>query len=290
MALVKGICKNFGECDLADNKEVQEVDKTNFVCEECGKPLHPVDGGGGSTTVIDPWWKKKAIIIPAMVLGIAAIGVGSYLLTKTDKGGTPNIELTLNHTSKMLNVGENDTLIATVTPEGTQATIAWKASKDCTVEVQDGIVKAVKGGSGKVRVQAIVGKDTLSAICKYTVETIEDIVPPKDSVENIGEKTDTKETTKTDEKKTGNGGDTRGRYHGTLSLSAGTYSGDILNGKPDGAGVLTYKGHQKAGRNIKTGEDVYAESGERVDGIWNNGYLSSGTLFKKDGNAIKIKY
>ena len=45
MALVKGVCKNFGECDLADNKEVQEVDKTNFVCEECGKPLHPIDGG-----------------------------------------------------------------------------------------------------------------------------------------------------------------------------------------------------------------------------------------------------
>lgn len=43
MALVKGICKNFGECDLADSKETQEVDKTNFVCEECGKPLHPLD-------------------------------------------------------------------------------------------------------------------------------------------------------------------------------------------------------------------------------------------------------
>jgi hypothetical protein len=35
---------------------------------------------------------------------------------------------------------------------------------------------------------------------------------------------------------------------------------------------------------------VYAEAGESVDGVWSNGYLTSGTLQKKDGNVIKIKY
>ena len=181
MALIKGICKNYGECDLADNKEIQEVDKTNFVCEECGKPLHPVEGGSKPSGKIGkgPNWKLIGLIGGV----VAVIGIGTYFLWPKEKPQEnepkEKPQLSLNHLEKALKVGEADTLKATVSPEGTQATIVWKASKDGTVEVQDGIVKAVKGGSGKVRVQAIVGKDTLSAICKYTVDVVEDSIPPK---------------------------------------------------------------------------------------------------------------
>lgn len=58
----------------------------------------------------------------------------------------------------------------------------------------------------------------------------------------------------------------------------------------DGIGVLTYKQKHVAGRDLKNGEQVCAEPGERVDGVWNNGYLSSGTLFRNNGETIKIKY
>lgn len=91
MALVKGICKNFGECDLADNKEIQEVDKTNFVCEECGKPLHPVDGdggGGGKTPGGGPNMKLIAIIAAALVV-LGGAGFGIYSLFGDSKTEEP---------------------------------------------------------------------------------------------------------------------------------------------------------------------------------------------------------
>ena len=43
MAKVKGICRNYDNCDKAAEKEIQEVEKTNFVCEECGKPLYSIE-------------------------------------------------------------------------------------------------------------------------------------------------------------------------------------------------------------------------------------------------------
>lgn len=161
-----------------------------------------------------------------------------------------------------LKVGGSKQLSYIVDPQENDENISWSSSDTNVVSVvsETGLIEAQKEGTATIT--ATSDKSMKQASVKITVTKKNTGVEPP-----------------------------RGRYHGTLSLGYGNYSGDILNGKPDGAGVLTYKGkgHQKAGRNFKTGEDVYAESGERVDGTWNNGYLSSGTLFKRDGNAIKIK-
>lgn len=160
-------CLNIGNCDNANKDKIFEIaegEKTE--CPVCHKDDMLVEVKGPN--------KKLIGIIVGAMLGIAAIGGAIYAFTRGEDGkGKGKLELTLNHSEKTLKVGDSDTIIATVTPEGTQATFTWKASKDGTIEVQDGIVKAVKGGSGKVRVQAIVGKETLSAICKYTVEPTE---------------------------------------------------------------------------------------------------------------------
>lgn len=358
MALVKGICKNFGECDLADNKEIQEAEKSNFVCEECGKPLHAIDGGGRKNGGGGKGPNGKLIaLIAGAVAAVGAIGGGIYALTGNKKAKEPAATITLNHVSKTLCVGESDTLTATVMPEGTQAIFEIKAQKNSAVVVENGIVKAVTEGNGKVLVMAIVGKDTLTALCDYAVtaavnpgpdtqaevpkltlnhktktmkvgetdtiavtftpngkqpqyvwtvsddkclEVKDGIVKAKKSgkaevyVQAILDNTVTADTciyTIEEAKKTGQGGGNSGaRGRGRINLSYATFDGDILNGKPDGAGIMTYKSSQKAGRDFTTGEDVYAEKGERVDGVWTNGFLSSGTLYKKDGNTIKIKY
>lgn len=75
MAIKKGICKNFGECDLADDKVVQEAESTNFVCSnpECGKPLHEINDVKKVKRVNK---KLIGIIAAAVVLiGGAAAGI-----------------------------------------------------------------------------------------------------------------------------------------------------------------------------------------------------------------------
>lgn len=75
MAKIKGICKNIdGDCSLAFNKTVQEAEKDDFVCSECGAPLKEVTAApaksGGSSNKLIP------IIIGAVVAIGAVVGCG----------------------------------------------------------------------------------------------------------------------------------------------------------------------------------------------------------------------
>ena len=74
------------------------------------------------------------------------------------------------------------------------------------------------------------------------------------------------------------------RYKGTLDLGYGKYAGDIVDGQPDGAGVLTYTKQQK----VVSTKDVVAEPGERIEGVFENGKPTFVTLYKKDGNTVKV--
>ena len=64
MAIKKGICKNFENCILADNQEIQEVDSSEFRCTECGKPLFEPDSKPPKHF---PKWAKILIAIIAFV-------------------------------------------------------------------------------------------------------------------------------------------------------------------------------------------------------------------------------
>ena len=41
MTKMKGICRNTDSCIKARNRDIQEVDDSNFNCEECGIPMEP---------------------------------------------------------------------------------------------------------------------------------------------------------------------------------------------------------------------------------------------------------
>ena len=91
MAKKKGICRNFDNCDLADNHEIQEVESTEFFCEECGKPLYEVTsgkGGGG---------KKKLKTLPMIIGGVVVLlAIGAAVIF----GGGKKSSKTLDSTEK----------------------------------------------------------------------------------------------------------------------------------------------------------------------------------------------
>ena len=81
MAKIKGVCHNYEGCDMASEKVVQEVEKSNFVCQECGKPLYPVKQPP------QPWWKKhqRELTLGAGVLIISGGITGGILAFGGDK-------------------------------------------------------------------------------------------------------------------------------------------------------------------------------------------------------------
>ncbi|MGN1241261.1 MAG: hypothetical protein ACI4T7_02125 [Alloprevotella sp.] len=81
MAKIKGVCHNYEGCDMASEKVVQEVEKSNFVCQECGKPLYAVKQQP------QPWWKKhqRELTLGAGVLIIGGGITGGILAFSGDK-------------------------------------------------------------------------------------------------------------------------------------------------------------------------------------------------------------
>lgn len=154
MALQKGICKNFGECDLADSKEVQEVEKSNFVCEECGKPLFPLEGTKTTTTTTGGNSDKIKLIaiIAAILVVLAGAGYGIWsALSGTDE---PK-EIEVNQHEKTLN--EGDTFQLEVMSLGDlkgKVQLEWSVTdgEDCISVDENGLVTAKREGRGTVNV------------------------------------------------------------------------------------------------------------------------------------------
>ena len=73
MAKIKGVCHNYDGCDKAAEKIVQEAEKSNFVCEECGKLLYPIKKGP------KPAGDGKRIATLIAIFGGAALVIGGIV-------------------------------------------------------------------------------------------------------------------------------------------------------------------------------------------------------------------
>ena len=295
MALIKGICKNFGECDHADNKEVQEVDKMNFVCEECGKPLFPVEGktsksgNKGGTNV-----KLIGIVIAAILL-LGGIGFGVYTLIDKLGGDKKPMAIKLENSKQQMKVGETMVLTPKVEPEGAKATFNFKpskSSKDLVKVTADGELTALKKGEAVIHIKCEENPD-ISKICKIMI--IEDTVKidstaqKKDPAVNqpVDKKEQKVESRKTEQKpqqvttplKTQDG-------YGTKNLGYGVYEGKIENGKPSGmGGQIRFTRSHTIDLKKASGETVEVYPGDVMVNVkMKDGRLIQGQLKRTDGS------
>lgn len=265
MAIKKGICKNYGECDIADTKPpvIQEADSTNFVCEECKMPLTEYKESTG------PNGGNKLKIILASIAGLAVVGGGgAYFLSSGDTTPQPE-QITLTKSASELNVGQADTLQAMVTPNEATAQLEWTSSDSSIVSVEDGVVKALTEGKAQVSVQ-VAGAEGLTDVCTYTVtNTVTNTVTQKEK--------------DPDERTDGKGRDIPST---DVNLGYASYQGDTKNGKPHGNGTLMFKS-----RHLIPGtKNSYAEAGEQVIGAFRDGEINMGTLYQKNGNRVVVKH
>lgn len=73
--------------------------------------------------------------------------------------------------------------------------------------------------------------------------------------------------------------------YGTVSLGYGTYTGDLKNGKPHGRGTIVYRKTHR----IVDSKDFYANPGDRYEGDFRDGRISSMGTWYHDGNQTAVK-
>lgn len=209
MAKIKGVCHNYEGCDMASEKVVQEVEKSNFVCQECGKPLYPVK------QQTQPWWKKhqRELTLGAGVLIIGGGITGGILAFSGDKE-EPAKE-----------------------PAKVDTTQVDTTKKD-SVGVPSPVGGPKEGGSNVDGQQSGGGDGVKQPV----------IVNPAPST--------------------------------SKNLGYGKYEGAMKNGQPHGRGIIYYNTRHQ----VVPSKDIYAESGDYVDGSFRDGKLVSGQLHRKDGN------
>jgi len=119
---------------------------------------------------------KKFSWIFALILALSLAFIGCPVADDDDDSGKKADDnrpvsvtgVTLNETSHSLNVGDTETLIATVLPtNATNKNVTWSSSDTAVATVSDGVITAVAPGEAVITVKTADGNKT--AICTVVV-------------------------------------------------------------------------------------------------------------------------
>jgi len=250
LSVRKGKCINFGNCKIADTKEIVEINLGDeFKCPECD----------GMLVEVRIEHKRKWLFIGGgiiLIIGIITWGVFAY------------INFQKNKIENVVEIGKaivGDSSISVVKDTLNERVVKLLQEADLFLTNKD-------YEAAKQAYKSILALDPSNLHAKQSLVEIDKInLPPQP-----GEKVVKKDK----------GGlvvdpPSHVRISKTLKFDYGTYKGDILNGLRDGQGVMTFtERHLISPKDLKK---RYAEAGDYVSGTWVEGNIVNGKLFDKNG-------
>ncbi len=249
LSVRKGKCINFGNCKIADAKEIVEVNLGDeFVCPECGGMLVEERS--------KPKWNWLVIgggII--LVIGIITWGVFAY------------INFQKNKVKNVIDIGK------TVLGDSTISLVENSLNEGFTklLEEADLFFRNKDYEKAKQAYNAIIALDPNNQKAKQSLLEIDKINLPPVQREELAEKEKVEPGTVKPTVKIAK----------TLKFDYGTYKGETLNGLRDGQGVMTFTSRHLI--SPKDPKERFADAGDYVSGTWYKGNIVNGKLFNKNG-------
>lgn len=266
MAKKQGICKNLdGGCSLAENKNVQEVESTQFVCEECGADLYEIPSKGSKKK---SGGKKRSPFAGIIAVVVLLLCVGGYFFFG-GRGKEMNINvkvasLTLDQSEITVHVAGVADLAATILPEKAAGEkVVWSSSDEDIVSVDEN-GHIMGQGEGTATVTATAG----GAAASCTVTVIQ--------MEGEGPGCATEEETP--------------KPSNTYNFSWGTYVGPMKGGVPHGfQGEVKVTGYYSIDLKKSPAKYESVEPGDRIVNCkFENGRLVSGMLKRSNGEQVTL--
>lgn len=263
----RGKCVNI-DCDhYKEEFDIQAGEE--FVCPHCKQPLSDVEGKGkGSKKISDkksPNWKSIGIIAAAVLIS-GGLGYGGYTFYKShqlneQKETEAQLKQKEEEETERLAREEEEARIKDIVASA-------KAKADSIIAANEKLLEE-KGKKIREDAKKVINTQltSLRSVCQtLQIENIALI----DSMEvainecwiNAYKVNPTSNT---------------GR-----NPSWGRYEGPRQNGLPNGSGILYIN-------RTTTINGQKAQPGERIEGVFRNGYVNMGTWFKNDGNTVVVK-
>ena len=169
--------------------------------------------------------------------------------------------VSLSSTSLSLNVGQNRQLTVTIRPDNAaNKNVEWSSNNTSVATVSNGNVTALSAGSAVITVKSIDGNKTANC----TVTVTQQPTPPPTQQQQPQQPTEQKPVQR------------------TINYSFGSYSGETVNGIPDGQGTMRYTCRVQIAKHGRGTQ--YAENGDVLTGTWSKGDIANGNLRDRNGN------